>query len=106
MSSHNLLVKEALRRRRIFKNLDKYLRRIKQIIKNLDESAEVYLFGSVATGENLYSSDIDILVISELEPQVIIRELWREGIDDPFEIHVYPPEYLPRFMRRATLRRI
>ncbi|MCD6348362.1 MAG: nucleotidyltransferase domain-containing protein [Candidatus Korarchaeota archaeon] len=104
--SHSLLVKEALRKKEIFKNLDKYLRRVKRVIKSLDENAEVYLFGSVATGESLYSSDIDILVITELEPQVIIEELWKEGIGDPFEVHVYPPEYLPRFRRRANLKKL
>ncbi len=104
--SHSLLIKEALRKREIFKNLDKYLRRIKEIIRSLDENAEIYLFGSVVTGESLYSSDIDILVITELKPQVIIRELWKEGIGDPFEVHVYPPKYLPQFKRRANLKKL
>lgn len=106
MRSHSLLIKEALRRKEIFQNLDTYLERIKSIIRRLDEKAEIYLFGSVVTGESLYSSDIDLLVISELEPGVVIRELWKEGIEDPFEVHVYPPKYLPLFKRRAKLKKL
>ena len=83
--SHELLVKEALRRQEIFKNLDKYLRIIKSTVEELDENAEVYLFGSVAEGKHLYSSDIDVLVVTVLDLAVVISELWKRDIKDPFE---------------------
>jgi hypothetical protein len=39
------LVEEALRRRAIFDNLEKYLARLKEIVQGVDPDAEVYLFG-------------------------------------------------------------
>jgi len=104
--SHKLLVKEALRRQEIFKNLDKYLEVIKSTVKSLDKNAEVYLFGSVAEGEHLYSSDIDILVVTNLNPAVVISELWKKGIKDPFEIHVCRPKDLMLYASRTKLVRI
>ena len=101
--SHELLVKEALRRQEIFKNLNKYLRIIKSTVEKLDENAEVYLFGSVAEGKHLYSSDIDVLVVTVLDPAVVISELWKRGIKDPFEIHVCHPKNLALYRLRAKL---
>ena len=80
-----MLIKEALRRWEIFKNLDRYLRIIKSTVEKLDENAEVYLFRSMAEGKHLYSSDIDVLVVTVLDPAVVISELWKRGIKDPFE---------------------
>jgi hypothetical protein len=37
-------VKEALRRREIFDNLGEYLVKIKEVIKQIDENARVFLF--------------------------------------------------------------
>ena len=78
----DLLIDEAKRRREIFENLDEYLKKIVEIVKKLDSNAELYLFGSVAEGKHLISSDIDILVVSNLHPSRIIAELWSNGIND------------------------
>lgn len=106
MRSRELILKYARRRRDVFENLDKYLEKIKEIVKNIDHDAEIYLFGSVAEGKHLLSSDIDILIISKTPKEKIIVELWRNGIDYPFEFHVYPPPYLDLFRRRAKLIKI
>jgi len=100
------LVKEALRRQRIFKDLDNYLRIIKSTVMDLDPRAEVYLFGSVAEGRHVYSSDIDILVVTEKPPALVISELWRRGITDPFEIHVCRKRELPWYKSRVKLTKI
>lgn len=104
--SHKLLIREARRRQKIFKNLDKYFEIIKSTIKKLDPNAEIYLFGSVATGKHLYSSDIDILVLTNLHPTYIISELWRKGIGDPFEIHVRPHKFLSLYKAKGSLIKI
>jgi predicted nucleotidyltransferase len=98
-----LLINEAKRRREIFENLDEYLKKIVEIVKKLDSNAELYLFGSVAEGKYLLSSDIDILVVSNLHPGKIIAELWSNGIDDPFEIHVITRNMLETYKKRAKL---
>ncbi len=77
------------------------------IVKQIDENAEVYLFGSVAMGEHLYSSDIDILVVTDLKPALIISRLWEKGIKNPpFEIHVCTPRELQLYKSRTKLVKI
>jgi len=86
-----------------FKTRDQYLCIIYTIAKKIDPLAKVYLFGSVAQGTYLLSSDIDILIISRVKPEIIISRLWREGIEDPFEIHVVTPEYEETYRKRSRL---
>jgi predicted nucleotidyltransferase len=97
------LIDEVKRRREIFENLDEYLKKIVETVRKIDSNAEVYLFGSVAEGRHLISSDIDILVVSDLHPGRIIAELWSNGIDDPFEIHVITRDMLETYKRRTKL---
>jgi len=104
--SEELLVKESVRRREIFRNLPKYLRIIAETVKQLDPNAEAYLFGSVAEGRSLVSSDIDVLIVTNLKPETVIAELWSKGIEDPFEVHVIPPKQLRLYRNRAKLVKI
>ncbi len=101
-----LLVEEAKRRAEIFGNLDKYLKKIVEIVKELDRNAEVYLFGSVAEGKHLLSSDIDVLVVTNLAPREVLAILWERGIRDPFEIHVVTKDMLEIYKGRAKLVKI
>jgi len=96
-------VREAKRRAEVFRNLPKYLKLIRDIIMRLDKNAEIYLFGSVAEGRNLLSSDIDILVVTSISPSKILAELWKAGIKDPFEIHVVNRETFEAYKKRAKL---
>ena len=66
----DIIVDDALRRRKAFENLDRNLKEIKEKVINLDSKAEVYLFGSVARGENTLSSDIDVLILTNLDHRV------------------------------------
>ncbi|MEM0308735.1 MAG: nucleotidyltransferase domain-containing protein [Thermofilaceae archaeon] len=106
MLSEKLLVSEAKRRARIFSDLDKYLKTIADTVKRLDERGEAYLFGSVAEGEYLLSSDIDVLVVTDAAPAQVIAELWKNGITDPFEIHVVTRNVFEIYRKRAKLVRI
>ena len=69
--SYDLLVKTALKRKEAFSNLTKYLETIKKTVLELDPKAQTYLFGSTAEKEHSYSSDIDILIITNLDPAKI-----------------------------------
>ena len=104
--SEKILVKEARRRAEIFKNLPRYLRMIVKTVKELDKGAELYLFGSVAEGKHLLSSDIDILVVTDLQPAEVLSALWSRGIKDPFEIHVITREMVEVYRKRGRLVRI
>jgi predicted nucleotidyltransferase len=105
--SEEFWLREARRRREVFENLDTYLRRLAAIVKRLDPSSEVYLFGSVAEGRYLDSSDIDVLVVSDvLKPGETLAALWAEGFGDPFEIHVVDAANAETYKRRASLKKI
>ncbi len=106
MSSAEFLVKEAKRRAEVFGNLQQYLEKLAAIVAKLDPNAEVYLFGSVAENKHLLSSDIDILVVTGKKPGEVLAELWREGIGDPFEIHVVTDDVVEVYRRRSTLVKI
>jgi hypothetical protein len=55
--SNEILVKTALKKLEVFKNLAKNLEIIKGPVLKLDPAAETYIFGSVAENKNNYSSD-------------------------------------------------
>ncbi len=99
----DLIVDEARRRAEIFRNLEKYLRIIAETVRELDREAKVYLFGSVAEGRSLLSSDIDILVVTDKPPGEVLAALWERGIRDLFEIHVATKQMLESYRRRVNL---
>lgn len=83
-----LLIREAARRKEVFKNLPKLLKSIKKILSEADRESKVFLFGSVARGEHVLTSDIDVLILTKLKPSEVISKLRKEGFDEPFEFHV------------------
>jgi hypothetical protein len=104
--SHEIIVKIALKRQEAFRNLEKHLKTIKETINKLDPEAETFMFGSVAEKKHNYSSDVDILIITKLDPAKVHSELWKAGIRDPFEIHVHSPEKATFFKTRTKLVKI
>ncbi|MHB1708348.1 MAG: nucleotidyltransferase domain-containing protein [Thermoplasmataceae archaeon] len=81
-------VEAAYRRKHIFNHLSENLKGIRDAVLQLDKDARFYLFGSVPAGTSILSSDIDILIITELPVEVVISNLWKNGFSDPFEFHV------------------
>ncbi|MGB9854849.1 MAG: nucleotidyltransferase domain-containing protein, partial [Candidatus Bathyarchaeales archaeon] len=92
----------ALKRREAFRNLTRHLETIKKAVRKLDPKAEIFLFGSVAEKRYNYSSDIDILIITRVNPANVHLELWKAGIKEPFEIHVQHPEKFAFYRARTT----
>jgi len=101
--SDDVLVEMALQRQEAFRNLPKYLEIIKKTTCRLDPKAKTYLFGSAITEEHNYSSDIDILIITRVNPAKIHSELWKAGINETFEVHVHSPEKASFFESEAKL---
>ena len=97
-----MLIEEAKRRRRIFRDLSRHPKIIARAVKELDPEAEIYLFGSVAEDRHIYSSDIDILVVTDTPPGKVLAGLWRRGIGDPFEIHVVTKDMLKTYKLRSS----
>ena len=100
MSWEDMMVEEAKRRREVFRNLDKYLSKVCSVVKTYDEDAEVYLFGSVLQSRHLLSSDIDVLIVTDMHPGEMLAVLWNEGFEDPFEFHVVSRDKAQRFIKR------
>ncbi|MBC7091380.1 MAG: nucleotidyltransferase domain-containing protein [Nitrososphaeria archaeon] len=84
----NFLVDEAKKKLEFFRNIDYYLKKIKQILRTIDPEGRVFLFGSTGRGENVLASDIDVLILTELAPSSVIATLRKEGFDEIFEFHV------------------
>ena len=103
---YDFLIADALRRREIFDNLPSYLRRLKMLVLKVDPKAEVYLFGSVAEGRHTYSSDIDVLIITEKDKWEILKPLVKEEFTSFFDIHIRKPEEAGWYRRMTKLTRI
>ncbi|MEM3404556.1 MAG: nucleotidyltransferase domain-containing protein [Nitrososphaeria archaeon] len=86
--SENILIREAKRRGKIFKNLSSNLEQLKAFLKEFDKDCRVFLFGSVAKNDYVLASDIDILIETQLKPNEVIKILRDTGFDEPFEFHV------------------
>ena len=87
----------AIKRREAFKNLKQHLRQIKTIVQEIDQDAEVYLFGSVPENNYNYSSDIDVLIITKSNQDEVRVKLWKADINEPFELHIHSQEKAQRF---------
>jgi len=85
------LVADALRRRETFNNLTSYLERLKEIVLKVDPEAEIYVFGSVSERKQNYSSDVDVLIVTEKDRLKMLEEIAREEFAKIFEIHVRKP---------------
>ncbi|MEM3725761.1 MAG: nucleotidyltransferase domain-containing protein [Candidatus Bathyarchaeia archaeon] len=101
--SHKILIENAVKRQKAFKNLEKNLQNIKKTVKKLDPNAEIYLFGSVAEKNYNYSSDVDVLILTTVKPAIVHAELWKSGIKEPFEIHVHSPEKASFYKTKVKL---
>lgn len=76
-------------------------RKVKNIIKNVDPGAKVYVFGSVVKGTYTGASDIDILVITENvhKKHEIMVEVYSRT-EAPVELHIVTPRVFERWYKR------
>lgn len=93
----DVLIKEAQREERYFKNYFQYARKIKKTAQALLGQVKVLVFGSILK-EDEAPGDIDILIISPKlkttarKSEVRAKILKKMGISAPFEIHLITPE--------------
>ena len=75
-------------KKEVFGNLHYYLAKIKETVLSVDQNTKVYLFGSVAIGDYNMASDIDILIVSSRDRNIIQSALDKENLGFPFEFHI------------------
>jgi predicted nucleotidyltransferase len=83
-----MLPTKAKLKKEVFNNLQFYLVKIKETILSVDQDSRVYLFGSVVTGDHNMASDIDILIVSSRDRNIIQNALDKENLGFPFEFHI------------------
>ncbi len=85
----------------LLKNYKLVLQKVKELVKKIDPSAEVYVFGSIVTGKYTGASDIDVLVITKNidKKYDIIVNVYKE-VDAPIELHIITEEQYRRWYSR------
>jgi predicted nucleotidyltransferase len=84
-------------------NLDAYLNKLTRLLRRLDPEARAYLVGSVARGESTYSSDVDVLIVTGMDPGAVIAALRSADIPDVIELHVVEPDREAAYLGRGPL---
>jgi predicted nucleotidyltransferase len=91
-SSFDIYIEEGKRLNYLFSNLGRILADVKHQVQLLLPGSEVYLFGSAARGKYTALSDIDMLIISDIDDleqiDKIRASLRRKYIDYPIEFHI------------------
>jgi len=91
------IFKARIELRKLALEWEKWCKRVASAAKEILGSCEVYVFGSVAEGENTGGSDVDILVVCDKLPErnkergelkAKIEEKAGLPLYHPFEIHL------------------
>ena len=83
----------------VFNNLHFYLDKIKEAVLRVDQNSKVYLFGSIVTGNYNMASDIDILIVTSVDRNIIQNALDKENLGFPFEFHIRTEETAEPYFR-------
>jgi len=111
----DLLLKEKKENEKYFKDPEKYAKIVKEKAKEILKKVKVFLFGSIVRGDFLFSSDIDVLVVSdnfkEGERGKIIAQLLNEiGFFSPFQIHLVKNKdfknWYKKFIKKGEIKEI
>ena len=104
ISDFDLYIESGMRVLRHLKNYRGIARRVKKIVTEKCGSVRVLVFGSVVEGKVTALSDIDILVICDLDRDERIRlksEIYRRlGYDLPIELHIASEEEFQSWYKR------
>ncbi|MCH4816338.1 MAG: nucleotidyltransferase domain-containing protein [Saccharolobus sp.] len=97
MSIIDVLEENKRLRDNYIKNLNFYLDRIKEVVRNIDPNTKIILFGSYVRGNFRPDSDIDVLIITNVSNEFDRLKIYHEvnkaiGNPNPFEIHVINEE--------------
>ncbi|MEM0050087.1 MAG: nucleotidyltransferase domain-containing protein [Candidatus Bathyarchaeia archaeon] len=84
-----------------YRNYLKVVKKVKEIVHNIDPNARIFVFGSVIRGTATAISDIDILVVTKMiERKYDIMVKVYKAVEENVELHVVTEEVLERWYRR------
>ncbi|MBS7606162.1 MAG: nucleotidyltransferase domain-containing protein [Candidatus Bathyarchaeia archaeon] len=84
-----------------YRNYLKVVKKVKEIVHNIDPNARIFVFGSVIRGTATAMSDIDILVVTKMiERKYDIMVKVYKAVEENVELHVVTEEVLERWYRR------
>lgn len=75
--------------------------KVKEIVRTIDPTARIYLFGSATRGELTVLSDIDILVSTkrlDLKYEIMVKIY--KNVEEPIELHVVSEEHLEKWYKK------
>lgn len=106
---YEVLAEAMLERRRILEDWRRVVEELARIVRRVYPEARVYVTGSVARGEWIAASDLDVVIVLPREPSPreaaeVISLVWeRLGLppSHPLEIHVVGPKSFERYKRGA-----
>ncbi len=106
-----LLLETMRARLSILRSWREAARRVATLVREVYPGARVYVTGSVARGEWIAASDIDIIVVLDHEPSPreaseLISYVWERlnlPPQHPLEIHVVGPRGLERYRRSPLI---
>ena len=102
-----ILVEFARRTLESLRNWRSLAAAVKEAVLRMCPDARVYVFGSAVEGRITAASDLDVLVVCDLEREEAVRlkaEVLREvGLDAPVEMHVVDERGLSWYERSADL---
>ncbi len=85
----------------MLKNYRVIAKKVKEIVSEYDDSARVYVFGSVVRGDYTGSSDIDILIVTDkldIKYDLMVR-IYME-LDAPIQLHIVSRELMEGWYMR------
>ncbi|MEM4420382.1 MAG: nucleotidyltransferase domain-containing protein [Candidatus Caldarchaeum sp.] len=86
-----------------------YVGVLAEAVRKVLGDADVYVFGSVVTGESVASSDVDVLIVSERVPEsmlergalkVEVERVAELPVYHPFELHIVRPDEAEHYFKK------
>lgn len=106
----NLFMESILKRREMLGEWRIWVGKIATVARSILRDTEVYVIGSIARGDYVGSSDVDIVIVSPNTPngalgRAEVKALIEKMLDlphyHPFEIHLLKPEEAVHYLSRV-----
>jgi len=102
-----------LERARMLSEWGLWISKVAEAVRKVVPGAEVYVIGSIARGDAIASSDLDLLIISDRIPESAreragliarIEEEAKLPLHHPIEFHLISTEERSKYLRKDTAR--